>query len=78
MTAWGIATTPMMDFLNDLALIANENILLFSSYFVLLFTHYVPSAKNQKYFGVMYLVFLGLATVFNVVMLIVLVMNDVK
>ena len=51
MACWGMAYTPMINFLNDLVLIVNENLLLLSSYFVLLFTNYVPTIENQHRFG---------------------------
>ena len=76
MASWGIATTPMINFLNDLAFIANELILLFSSYFILVFSFYVPNVDQRYCFGFVYLTFFLLTTVFNLIMLIVILSMD--
>ena len=76
MASWGIATTPMINFLNDLAFIANELILLFSSYFILVFSFYVPGVGDRYGFGYVYLTFFGITSVFNLIMLIMILTLD--
>ena len=47
MASWGVAETPMTNFMNDLTFIANEWVLLFSSYFILVFSMYVPTVESK-------------------------------
>ena len=78
MAAWGVAETPMINFLNDLAFIANELILLFSSYFVLLFSRYVPDLLKRYNFGFFYLTIFVITTAFNLILLITILCHDFK
>ena len=55
MTSWAISVKPMCDSPNNLVFIANELVILVSSYLVLLFTGFVPSVEERYQFGFMYI-----------------------
>ena len=68
----------MINFLNDLTYIGNEMFLLFSSYFILLFTLRVPEIEQRYNFGYLYLGIFAIVTAWNFVMLLIVLANDLK
>ena len=77
MSAYSIVQQPMEVQLNNLVFIANELFLLFSSYFILTFSLYVPALEIRYDFGFVYLVMFGVTTAWNIVLLILLVIRDI-
>ena len=68
----------MINFLNDLTYIGNELFLLFSSYFILLFTLRVPEIEQRYNFGYLYLTIFAITTAWNFIMLLIILAHDLK
>jgi len=77
MSAYAIVKKPMEVYLNNLVFIGNELFLLFSSYFILTFSLYVPALQIRYDFGFAYLVIFGLTTAWNITLLMILVIRDI-
>ena len=76
MSGWAIKNKPMIDKLNNIVLITNELVILFSSYFVLVFSDYVPRVEQRYKFGYLYLAFFLFESLVNVLMLLVILKRD--
>lgn len=77
MAAYSIIQWPMEVYLNNLVFTANELFLLFSSYFIMTFSLYVPDLETRYNYGFAYIAIFGFTTAFNIVLLLILVIRDI-
>jgi hypothetical protein len=66
MITWLITVKPLDSGLKNAIEISNELLLIFHSYFSLVFTMYVPDPRVKYNFGFIYISVLGLGLSFNV------------
>ena len=77
MAAYSIIQWPMEVYLNNLVFTANELFLLFSSYFIMTFSLYIPDLETRYNYGFAYIAIFGFTTAFNIVLLLILVIRDI-
>ena len=70
MCGWLIMVRPMDSRSNNFVYSANEWIVLLNSYFILLFSDFVPEPEQRYFFGKVYLGVLAVSMAFNIALFI--------
>jgi len=75
---WFVHVMPMIDWQNNAVQLINEYFFLFFSYYVYLFTDFVPDPETRYFFGTVYLWLLAANTGLNLVLIAIMVYQMVK